>query len=309
MSDAFYPGKVWDGSSASRKDQSGNSVLIHRPPDAEDWTQIVAEIIAIESTGGGSNGSVWRTGSGVPSNSVGVDGDFYLRTTNGNVYTRAAGVYTNTSNITGPTGATGATGATGTTGATGATGASGSSGEATYTKPLVSDFTWMNQQSATATDNANGIGLYSPATNNGGMACLVQSFNGGASTTIMKLVPSVTSTAQYGIALWDAFGDHCISFFIYGAKYGRVSVSHPNLNASSVDDNQPLGPAWAPTWWKIVANASYLSIALSSDGFVWSEIYHLVGGYSTPNRVGFGLANATNDGGVSCLSYTNVYTP
>jgi hypothetical protein len=73
----------------------------------------------------GTPGTVWRNGSGVPSNSLGVDGDYYLRTSNGDVYQRSSGTYSVVGNIFGPTGATGATGATGPTGATGATGATG----------------------------------------------------------------------------------------------------------------------------------------------------------------------------------------
>jgi hypothetical protein len=42
----------------------------------------------------GPSGSVVRFGAGVPSNSLGADGDVYWDTTNGRVYARAAGVYT-----------------------------------------------------------------------------------------------------------------------------------------------------------------------------------------------------------------------
>lgn len=42
----------------------------------------------------GAAGSQWRTGSGVPLNTLGVDGDMYLDTATGNAYQRLAGVYT-----------------------------------------------------------------------------------------------------------------------------------------------------------------------------------------------------------------------
>jgi hypothetical protein len=58
----------------------------------------------------GAPGSVWRSGAGAPSNGTGIDGDFYLRTSNGDVYTRAAGTYSVTGNILGPTGIDGADG-------------------------------------------------------------------------------------------------------------------------------------------------------------------------------------------------------
>jgi len=67
----------------------------------------------------GAAGSVWREGSGVPSNGLGVNGDFYLDDLTGDVYQKAAGVYSIVANITGPTGDTGSTGAPGADGAPG----------------------------------------------------------------------------------------------------------------------------------------------------------------------------------------------
>ena len=58
----------------------------------------------------GAAGSVWRNGSGAPSASSGVNGDYYLNTANGDVYLRSSGSYSTTGNIKGATGATGAAG-------------------------------------------------------------------------------------------------------------------------------------------------------------------------------------------------------
>lgn len=41
----------------------------------------------------GTNGSVWRSGFGVPANNLGVDSDFYIDANNGNIYNKLAGVY------------------------------------------------------------------------------------------------------------------------------------------------------------------------------------------------------------------------
>lgn len=54
--------------------------------------------------GGGGGGSVWRSGAGAPSNSLGDDGDFYLNTTNGDVYYKSSGTYSVVANIKGPPG-------------------------------------------------------------------------------------------------------------------------------------------------------------------------------------------------------------
>jgi hypothetical protein len=70
----------------------------------------------IDGTDGidGTNGSVWHSGSGVPDDGTGINGDYYLRTSNGDVYTKAAGTWGSpTGNIKGATGATGAAGSIG----------------------------------------------------------------------------------------------------------------------------------------------------------------------------------------------------
>lgn len=54
----------------------------------------------------GAPGSVWRNGSGVPSNGLGINGDYYLDEDTGDVYLKAAGAYSLVANIKGPTGPT-----------------------------------------------------------------------------------------------------------------------------------------------------------------------------------------------------------
>jgi hypothetical protein len=67
---------------------------------------------------------VWRDGSGVPSDSLGGDGDYYLNDTTGDVYRRVTGAYGLVANILGPAGPTGPTGPTGPAGPSGAAGSS-----------------------------------------------------------------------------------------------------------------------------------------------------------------------------------------
>jgi len=69
-----------------------------------------AVVAALDAAG--AAGAVWRTGAGAPDNAVGINGDFYLRTTTADVYERIGGVYTFAGNIKGADGAAGANGAT-----------------------------------------------------------------------------------------------------------------------------------------------------------------------------------------------------
>ena len=52
----------------------------------------------------GPSGGVWRTANGLPSNSLGDNGDFYLDDKTGNVYQKVSGSYVFVINILGPTG-------------------------------------------------------------------------------------------------------------------------------------------------------------------------------------------------------------
>lgn len=70
------------------------------------------------------SGSKIITGSGVPSNDIGKNGDFYLDSLSGNYYSKIKNVWIIKGNLAGPAGSTGPTGSTGSTGPTGPTGPS-----------------------------------------------------------------------------------------------------------------------------------------------------------------------------------------
>jgi hypothetical protein len=82
-------------------------------------------VVAIASQfvqGDNSAAASWFSGTGVPSNGTGIDGDYYLRDT-GQVYRKGSGVWADTTiSLKGATGAAGANGTNGTNGATGPAG-------------------------------------------------------------------------------------------------------------------------------------------------------------------------------------------
>ena len=59
------------------------------------------------SGGSGGTGSVWYDGAAVPSSTTGIDGDYYLRSTTGDVYRKTAGTWWLTGNIKGAAGTAG----------------------------------------------------------------------------------------------------------------------------------------------------------------------------------------------------------
>ncbi len=98
----------------------------------------------------GPAGSTWRDGAGVPADTLGADGDYYLDTATGNVYLRSTGVYAQVANIVGPAGATGPQGIQGPAGATGPQGIQGIQGPA---GPV--GMTWMGAWSGVTPYAAN----------------------------------------------------------------------------------------------------------------------------------------------------------
>lgn len=77
----------------------------------EQLASVIDAVVLIdEQTGGGGGGSSWFDGAGTPSSGLGVNGDYYLNTTNGDVYEKAGGTWTLVGNIKGPAGANGTNG-------------------------------------------------------------------------------------------------------------------------------------------------------------------------------------------------------
>lgn len=98
------------------------------PADAVGWLHNDGAGNLVWSNPPGGTGSVWYDGAGVPAAGLGNDGDYYLRSTNGNVYSKAGGVWSIVANIRGPAGANGTNGTNGTNGIDGADGADGAPG-------------------------------------------------------------------------------------------------------------------------------------------------------------------------------------
>ncbi len=105
-------------------------------------------------------GSIIRNGVGAPANSLGVRGDYYINTSNGDMYVKGTTSYSIVMSLKGPAGVAGATGATGATGSAGAVGPSGSVGLGVNVvdNGLVGDGTTDNSPALQALVNASPEG-------------------------------------------------------------------------------------------------------------------------------------------------------
>lgn len=146
------PGSVWRNGNGAPADSLGvdgdyylddttNNVWLRSAPS--HTYSVVANLGGVQGSTGapgpegpqgapgpvGPQGSTWRTGTGAPANSLGVNGDYYLDDTTNNVWLKSAGTYSVVANLGGPAGPTGPQGATGAQGPAGSTGSQGPKGD------------------------------------------------------------------------------------------------------------------------------------------------------------------------------------
>jgi hypothetical protein len=109
----------------SRLGESENGLLVFDTDDRLFYYWMHPGWKAMEA---GAGGTSWLSGSVVPSNSIGEDGDFFLNVSDGNVYQRIDGMYGLAFNIKGEQGIQGDVGPAGPRGLTGDNGAQGDPG-------------------------------------------------------------------------------------------------------------------------------------------------------------------------------------
>ena len=100
-------------------------------PGSADYINLIDTLAALPE-----GGNVVLNGVGVPSSGTGANGDFYINTSNYDIYgPKTSGSWGSATSLVGPTGATGSTGSQGATGATGAAGTNGTNGATGDTGP------------------------------------------------------------------------------------------------------------------------------------------------------------------------------
>jgi len=102
-------------------------------PGSTDYINLIDTLAALPES---NSGNVVLNGAGVPSTGTGANGDFYINTSNYDIYgPKTSGSWGSATSLVGPTGATGSTGSQGATGAAGTNGTNGTNGATGDTGP------------------------------------------------------------------------------------------------------------------------------------------------------------------------------
>jgi hypothetical protein len=187
----------------------------------------------------GSNGAdgityTWRNGAGVPSDGLGINGDYYLNNTTSDVYFKAGGTYSIVANIKGSTGDTGSTGLTGPTGPTGALGPTGAAGSAGALGPTGSQGSAGADGPTGANGAAGAAGPTGPVgptgpTGSGGSGYKTIYIDAGA------MVPKVTAGAAAGTYEYTTTGDINWDYFAFDPGATEEGVQFKLIMPSDYD--------------------------------------------------------------------------
>lgn len=220
-------------------------------PYASLTTTLAADMASaiLTAIGGGGTVTQLRSGAGVPSNALGVDGDFYINTSASTLYgPKSGGAWGSPTSITGPTGATGATGATGSqgpqgdpgpTGATGATGPAGAAEQGAYLSAL-----------GVAVSSASAAGSYTP-----GISFLLS--RAMTCTGVRFFWPSGTGTKTVKVSIWNGAGTRLANGSASVTSNGILTISF----SSSVSLNA--GELYTIGYWE-TGGSIYIKATLST---------------------------------------------
>jgi hypothetical protein len=173
---------------------------------------------------------------------------------------------------------------------------SGDIGDLPYTAPVLGDFTWVNQGTATATQRGQSIALFAPAVTGTQIRALVQAAPATPYTITARIDPLflLKANLQAGLCFRDSVGGGLILHSLNGGANNLASQAF--TNATTFSSNYLLTPINTPFGWhRIADNGTNRIYSISTNGYDWVTI-HTIGrtDFLTADQVGF-FVNPDND--------------
>lgn len=146
------------------------------------------------------------------------------------------------------------------------------------TPPVVGDFTWVNQGSATANNSNGGLYLNAPALSSDSLKILAKSYS-APKTVVVRLIPNINPSNynQVGIGFREsATGKMKVVAISYSAGFQTDVAAWTNSTSFSADLITPIPIATTtmmPPWLKIVDDNTNLTFYYSLDGYNFKQLY------------------------------------
>ena len=171
-----------------------------------------------------------------------------------------------------------------------------------HTPPVLTNFTAVNQGSATFTQRSGYISMFTSGTSGDNMRMLVQTCPSVSTTWSAILKANFTDYyAGYnrcGIVLYDTVSGKAKTFGSVSSNGNYVNLEYWNSPTSfNVAPYSGLVINLTPQWFKIACDGTNFTCYISGDGYQWVGIYtDAVGNFVTPNRVGFYIESVYSSG-------------
>mgnify|MGYP001020459242 CR=1 FL=1 len=183
------------------------------------------------------------------------------------------------------------------------------------TPPQASDFpTWVNQGTATITDNKGAIWLYAPYTSNTNVRMRVKDYPAPPFTVEAAFIPAVfpnSASAAGGIGIRDSSSGKLQVYGVTGyMDLGGYRVDSPTASFNGMTNWPSSGSFHLPEsdlfWLKYEDDNTNRKISYSLDGYTWTQIVSVTRtDHLTPNQIGIWV-NAYPGGGSSGYVDTGV---
>jgi hypothetical protein len=177
-------------------------------------------------------------------------------------------------------------------------------------KPVLSDYTWVNQGTAAATDLSNALLLEQSAVSGNNYRMLVRAAPATPWTLTIAFQPHTArqSGNAHGLVLRESstgkfIAMHMIIAALSVTYYDNPTTTNTTPISGSVGVNYLQGPLW---WFRVNDDGTNLAFRVSGNGVVWAQIgsfgraLHLASG---PDQIGLGVQSANATWGVSSATY------